>query len=73
MGVFLTTVVTKELDPLSLEHTTYWVYMLKYYGQLNTGLVRVQGRSIPLDGGQIGFVWLPARTMHPHVGPQHAW
>ena len=38
MGVFLTTVVTKELDPLSLEHTTYWVYMLKYYGQLNTGL-----------------------------------
>ena len=24
-------------------------------------------------GGQSDFVWLPARTMHPHVGPQYVW
>ena len=24
-------------------------------------------------GGQFDFVWLPARTMHPQVGPQHVW
>ena len=25
------------------------------------------------DGGRFDFVWLPARTMHPHVGPQYVW
>ena len=24
-------------------------------------------------GGQFDFVWLPARAMHPHVGPQYVW
>ena len=24
-------------------------------------------------GGQFDFVWLSARTMHPHVGPQYVW
>ena len=24
-------------------------------------------------GGQFNFVWLSARTMHPHVGPQYVW
>jgi len=24
-------------------------------------------------GGQLDFVRLPARTMHPHVGPQYVW
>ena len=25
------------------------------------------------DGGQFGFVWLSARTMHPHGGASYVW
>ena len=35
--------------------------------------VRVMGRLVPPPGGQFDSVWLSARTMHPHVGPQYVW
>ena len=37
--------------------------------------VRYAARAVQFHphGGQSDFVWLPARTMHPHVGPQYVW
>ena len=32
-----------------------------------------KGAAQQSEGGQPDFVWPPARTMHPHVGPQHVW
>ena len=26
-----------------------------------------------MSGRQFDYVWLSARAMHPHVGPQHVW
>ena len=39
----------------------------------DSGLLRYASRAVQFhpDGGQVDFVWLPARTMHPHGA--HVW
>ena len=55
------------------DHANNWPWRGGKGSDFEGGVYASQAVQCHPHGGQFDFVWLSARTMHPHGGPQHVW